>query len=125
MAELTKWYEKAGNCGDVVCSTRVRLARNLKQFPFPARATDKQLEAVEQSVKDALLSGNSILSKEFRFIPLDNISEEEAVSLVERHIVSPDFISDRHGKAVLISEDESISIMIWYFIIRLVSAKNS
>ncbi len=112
MAELTKWYEKAGNCGDVVCSTRVRLARNLKQFPFPARATDKQLEAVEQSVKDALLSGNSILSKEFRFIPLDNISEEEAVSLVERHIVSPDFISDRHGKAVLISEDESISIMI-------------
>ena len=112
MAELTKWYEKAGNCGDVVCSTRVRLARNLKQFPFPARATDKQLEAVEQSVKDALLSGNSILSKEFRFIPLDNISEEEAVSLVERHIVSPEFISDRHGKAVLISEDESISIMI-------------
>ena len=112
MAELTKWNEKAGNCGDVVCSTRVRLARNLKQFPFPARATDKQLEAVEQSVKDALLSGNSILSKEFRFIPLDNISEEEAVSLVERHIVSPEFISDRHGKAVLISEDESISIMI-------------
>ena len=51
MAELTKWYEKAGNCGDVVCSTRVRLARNLKQFPFPARATDKQLEAVEHSFK--------------------------------------------------------------------------
>ena len=32
--------------------------------------------------------------------------------MVERHIVSPEFISDRRGKAVLISEDESISIMI-------------
>ena len=112
MTETAKWYEKDGNCGDVVCSTRVRLARNLRQFPFPARATVKQREAVEQQVKDALLSGNSILSKEFRFLPLESASEEEAVSLVERHIVSPEFISDRRGKAVLISEDESISIMI-------------
>ena len=112
MTETAKWYEKAGNCGDVVISTRVRLARNLKQYPFPTRATDKQREAVEQKVKDALLSGNSILSKEFRFLPLESASEEEAVSLVERHIVSPEFISDRRGKAVLISEDESISIMI-------------
>ena len=112
MDELKKWYEKAGSCSDVVCSTRVRLARNLRQFPFPSRATDKQREAVEEKVKEALLSGNSILSREFRFIPLESASEEEAVSLVERHIVSPEFISDRRGKAVLISEDESISIMI-------------
>lgn len=112
MIETGKWYEKSGNCGDVVCSTRVRLARNLKQFPFPAEATDPQREAVEQKVRDALLSGNSILSKEFRFVPLENASEEEAVSLVERHIVSPEFISDRRGKAVLISDDESISIMV-------------
>ena len=112
MIETGKWYEKSGNCGDVVCSTRVRLARNLKQFPFPAKATDPQREAVEQKARDALLSGNSILSKEFRFVPLENASEEEAVSLVERHIVSPEFISDRRGKAVLISDDESISIMV-------------
>ena len=45
-------------------------------------------------------------------MPLENASEEEAVSLVERHIVSPEFISDRRGKAVLISDDESISIMV-------------
>lgn len=112
MSEQAKWYKKSGNCGDVVCSTRVRLARNLKQYPFPARATIKQREAVEQKVRDALMSGNSILSKEFRFLPLDHLSEEEAVSLVERHIVSPEFISDRRGKAALISEDESFSIMI-------------
>lgn len=112
MTETAKWYEKAGSCGDVVVSTRVRLARNLKQYPFPARASASQREAVERQVKDALLSGNSILSKEFRFVPLENTTEEEAVSLVERHIVSPEFIADRRGKAVLISADESISIMV-------------
>ena len=112
MTETAKWYEKAGSCGDVVVSTRVRLARNLKQYPFPARASASQREAVERQVKDALLSGNSILSKEFRFVPLENPTQEEAVSLVERHIVSPEFIADRRGKAVLISADESISIMV-------------
>ena len=112
MTETAKWYEKAGSCGDVVVSTRVRLARNLKQYPFPARASASQREAVERQVKDALLSGNSILSKEFRFIPLEYTTQEEAVSLVERHIVSPEFIADRRGKAVLISADESISIMV-------------
>ena len=112
MAETVKWYEKAGNCADVVCSTRVRLARNLKQFPFPARASAKQREEVEKRVRDALLSSNSILSREFSFLPLESASEEEAVSLVERHIVSPEFVSDRRGKALLVSADEGISIMI-------------
>lgn len=112
MAEMKKWYEKEGNCGDVVCSTRIRLARNLEQFPFPIKASFKQKAELEKAVRDALLSGNSVLSKEFRFIPLEDLSEEAAVSLVERHLVSPEFISDRRGKAVLVSEDESLSIMI-------------
>jgi len=107
-----KWYEKAGPSGDVVCSTRVRLARNLKQYPFPDRASLEQKEEIKNKVRDALLSGNSILSREFRFLPLEEMDEETAVSLVERHIVSPEFIADRQGKGVLISEDESVSIMI-------------
>ncbi len=107
-----KWYEKAGASGDVVCSTRVRLARNLKQYPFPDRASLEQREDIKKRVRDALLSGNSILSKEFQFLPLEEMDEEIAVSLVERHIVSPGFIAGRQGKGVLIAEDESISIMI-------------
>lgn len=107
-----KWYEKAGPDSDVVCSTRVRLARNLNRFPFPERATLEQKEEIRNLVKDALLSGNSILSREFRFLLLEDMDEGTAVSLVERHIVSPEFISDRQGRGVLIAEDESVSIMI-------------
>ena len=112
MAELLKWYQRAGSCADVVCSTRVRLARNLKHYPFPAYASVEQKEEIGQKVKDAMLSGNSILSREFRFVPLENLSEEAAVSFVERHLVSPEYISDRKGKGVLLSQDESVSIMI-------------
>lgn len=108
----TRWYEKSGPMGDVVCSTRVRLARNLKQYPFPARASAAQKAEIEEKVKNALLSGNSILSGEFRFVPLEELSDTQAIALVERHVVSPEFVSDRRGKAVLVSEDESLSIMI-------------
>ncbi len=112
MSEVLKWYEKAGNCGDIVCSTRVRLARNLSQFPFPDTAGAEQKAEVEKRVRDALLSGRAANSGQFRYIAINKLSEEEAVSLVERHVVSPEFISDRQGKAVLVSEDESVSIMV-------------
>lgn len=112
MTDSLKWYEKAGDCGDVVCSTRVRLARNLRQYPFPDKADEKQKAEIEGKVRDALLSGNSVLSGQFHFIPLEDLSEEGAISLVERHIVSPEFISDSRGKAVLMSDDESVSIMV-------------
>lgn len=112
MADVQKWYEKAGNCGDVVYSTRVRLARNLWQYPFPGRASMEEKAEIENKIRDALLSGNSAAAGQFSFVPLDSLSEEEAISLVERHIVSPEFISERRGKALILSEDESFSIMI-------------
>lgn len=107
-----KWYEKAGRSADVACSTRVRLARNLKGFPFPGRASEKDKQEIIERVRGAILNSNSVISKEFSFCQLGELSREAAVSLCERHLVSPEFIADRHGKAVLISADESVSIMI-------------
>ena len=34
---MSKWYVDKGEQGDIVLSTRVRLARNLEEFPFPCR----------------------------------------------------------------------------------------
>lgn len=110
MAE--KWYERSGSCGDVVISSRVRLARNLREYPFPNRANEQQKIEIGEKVKDALLSTGSAVAGEFHFVPLDSLSDEAAVSLAERHIVSPEFLSERQGRAVLLSEDEGVSIMI-------------
>lgn len=110
MAE--KWYEKSGDCGDVVISSRVRLARNLRRYPFPNRASAQQKSEIEQKIREALLSTGNAAAGSFQYIALDSLSEEAAVSLAERHLVSPEFLSDRQGRAVLVSEDESVSIMI-------------
>ena len=81
--EEKKWYEKAGKESDVVISTRVRLARNLADMPFPNRMTPDQKAAVERRVRDAILSGNSAIASDFDFVQMDDLSNEQAVSLVE------------------------------------------
>ena len=35
------WYLQSGRDSDVVLSSRVRLARNIKGIPFTTRCTDK------------------------------------------------------------------------------------
>lgn len=107
-----KWYEKTGEQGGVVVSSRIRLARNLKNYPFPNKASLEQKKEIAEKVKRALEESNSTLANSFSFIPMEDISRIQAVSLVEKHLISPEFASDRKGRYLMLSKDESISIMI-------------
>ena len=109
---MIKWYEKNGSQGDVVISTRLRLARNIREYPFPAKLNADQRQKVEQAVKDAVMNCVDSIDKSFRFLNMEDMPQTEAVSLVERHLVSPEFISDRKGRGLILADDESISIMI-------------
>ena len=97
---------------DIVISTRVRLARNLKDYPFPCRLGTQGREKVIESVRDALLNGNSAIAGDFRFIRMSELEAQQSVSLVEKRLVSPEFISSSEGRALLLSKDESLSIML-------------
>lgn len=96
----------------IVISTRIRLARNLRDCPFPGRLSQQGSEKVIEKVKNAIKNSNSSIASDFSFIKLDNLTPTQSVSLVERHLVSPEFISNTSGRALLLSKDESISIMI-------------
>lgn len=97
---------------DVLISTRVRLARNLKDYPFPCRLSTQDKEKIIEKVKSAIENSNSPISKDFSFIRMSELTPQQGVSLVERRLVSPEFISESQGRALLLSKDESISIMI-------------
>ncbi len=97
---------------EVVISTRIRLARNLKDFPFPCKLSAQGREKVIEKVRDAVKNSNSSVASDFSFIKLSELSSTQSVSLVEKRLVSPEFISDSDGRALLLSKDESFSIMI-------------
>lgn len=107
-----KMYENDKSISDVVISTRIRFARNIKDYPFPCRLDDETKCYVAAIVKDAVLGGKSAISDKFNYITMSELTQEEAVSLVERHLVSPEFISDRRGRGLLLLDNESVSIMI-------------
>jgi protein arginine kinase len=96
----------------VVISTRIRLARNLKDFPFPCRLSEQGSQKVIEKVKNALKNSNSPIASEFSFIKMEALTPQQSVSLVEKRLVSPEFISNTNGRALLLSKDEKLSIMI-------------
>lgn len=95
-----------------VISTRIRLARNLKEYPFPCRLSEAGREKVIEKVKSAVINSNSCVAKDFSFIRMNELTPSQGVSLVEKRLVSPEFISESNGRALLLSKDESLSIMI-------------
>ncbi len=107
-----KKYDTLKDVSDVVISTRIRFARNLKDYPFPCRLGNEKKCKVANIVKEAVLDGHSAISDKFKYIQMSELTQEEAVSLVERHLVSPEFISDRQGRGLLLLDDESVSVMI-------------
>lgn len=110
---MTKWFEKNGPDGDVVISTRIRFARNLKTLPFPCKLKQSDREKVNEQVIDAVLNGNMALSSRFKVIDIKAIPKYEAISLVEKHIISPQFASDNNNsRKLLLLDDNSVSIMI-------------
>lgn len=109
---MSKWYECTGEQGDVVISTRIRLARNLKDYPFPCKMTKEQKKKVAEIVKEAIMKELPLQSLKFQYIDMAEKSQVFAVSLVEQHLVSPEFIAEREGKGLLLNEDDSISIMV-------------
>ena len=96
----------------IIISTRVRLARNLKDYPFPCRLSEQGRHKVNDKVRAAITQSNSVLQNDFEYIELEKLTPTESVSLVEKRLVSPEFISDTSGRALLLSSDRSLSIMI-------------
>lgn len=112
MSNQNKWYVQSGEQSDTVVSTRVRLARNLCDFPFPARMTPEQMRQADRLVRDALRDSGSPVAEGFDYLEMGQMSDIQALSLVERRLISPDFARNREGRALLLQRDESISIML-------------
>lgn len=107
-----KWYEKSGQNGDIVVSTRIRLARNLEDYPFPSRLSTEQRREINTLFEDAMKKGNSTIANDFDFISIDDLPPHEARSMVERHLISPEFASHPKGHGVIMNKDHSICLML-------------
>lgn len=102
------WYMQSGKDSDVVVSTRVRFARNLSGFKFKLE-TKQELEQVENKIKDNLYS----IGYNLKFLKLKDMDDITKMSLVEKNLISPEFVLNKNSTGdILINDEENICVMI-------------
>ena len=106
-SELTE--VAAGKCA-IVLTTRVRLARNLADQPFPGWAKETQRSAMLAGSMEAL-AGLPPMKKALS-LTIEELSDLEKQILIERHLISRELSTAKRGAGVIISRDQSTSVMI-------------
>ncbi|HIY11967.1 MAG TPA: ATP--guanido phosphotransferase [Candidatus Agathobaculum merdipullorum] len=99
-------FEIHGGFTGLAATSRVRLARNLKGYPF--RITEAQHKEIADKVF-AALQNNPTVGPEFekkQIIPRST----EASQLVEEHLISPELA--QNGGWLIVSKDGGVSIMV-------------
>ena len=106
---MHKWYEAPGEENDVVFASRVRLARNLADLPFPARMSASDRARVCTRVQNALAHAPEMA---FQAVELETLDEVAAVSLVERQLCTAAFIAEPAGRMLFYTREENASVMV-------------
>mgnify|MGYP004650677893 FL=1 len=89
-----------------VVSSRIRLARNVAKLPFP----NKLNPSVGRQLAEQI--GARMKSRRFGLIFVDELSTLELNSLIERHLISPALASNAACGALMLSSDDSLSVML-------------
>jgi len=104
----TRWVFEKFSLDNVITS-RVRIARNLKKYPFPHNMSYSEAKEVENILLKELVR---YPSDEIFVIKMDEINNVEKQLLIERHIISKEFVESPIPSSVVILPAEGISIMI-------------
>ncbi|MDC0295529.1 protein arginine kinase [bacterium] len=95
---------------DIVVSSRIRLARNLADFPFIRRCSDEDRISIERTVRAKMekLEG----WKEVHYFDLEQLTEIDRQFLVERQLVSREIADADGARGVAVSPTEQFSVMV-------------
>ncbi len=105
-----EWLRGSGPESDIVISSRIRLARNLADFPFISRATAADRTELERSLRDKLLKLGSDLA--LNYIDVSKLPLVDRQFLVERQLISRELAEAEGARGVAIDPQEQVSVMV-------------
>ncbi len=94
----------------IVMSSRVRLARNIRDAAFPGWAKKPERVRVLEMIRPAIESLPEM--KEAFSESMDNLSTLDKQILVERHLISREHAAKSAGSGLVLNRDESLCVMI-------------
>lgn len=117
-SRIGEWLRASGPESDIVMSSRIRLARNLAEFPFISRASDQDRADIERTLRTAVSQLNDERLKKIQIadrLEYINVNELEGIDrqfLVERQLISREHAESHGARGVAIDGREQISLMI-------------
>ena len=110
-----EWLRGSGPNSDIVISSRIRLARNLAEYPFISRAADADRTAIEAMLRDHITSIQESKQESQPNIFYIDVSELERLDrqfLVERQLISREHAESEGARGVAVHDGEQFSVMI-------------
>ncbi len=105
-----EWLRGVGPQHEIVISTRIRLARNIKDFVFLSRADADTRVEIADTIQSAIRRGNGL--RDLVHVDVEKLDEIDRALLVERHLISRQHAEGTGARRVAFDTSEVSSIMI-------------
>jgi protein arginine kinase len=106
---INDWQTAGGKDKDVVLSSRIRLARNLKKYKFPNRSSYQEKNDLISHIKNKLFF---LIDQNYDFYLMNDLTEVERNVLHEEYLISKNHIQNSEAKALFLNNINNISIMV-------------
>lgn len=108
-----EWMAANGPEPEVVISSRVRLARNLRRLPFPHHITPEQGKQVVDQAKAVLTKSNINILDDLTYLGMAELDPVKRQLLMEKHLISPEMAAyEEEYRGVLTNSKGSAAIML-------------
>jgi protein arginine kinase len=110
-----EWLRGSGPESDIVISSRIRLARNLADFPFVGRASESDKVQIENTLRDEILhiqDSQTPAAAQLHYVDVEELEGLDRQFLVERQLISREHADSQGARGVAIDAREQVSLMI-------------
>jgi protein arginine kinase len=105
-----EWLRGSGPESDIVISSRMRLARNLAEFPFISRASKADRTDIESLLRSRIVGLKT--QNELEYLNVSELKGIDRQFLVERQLISREHAEAEGARGVAIDPREQVSLMI-------------
>ncbi|MFM7117297.1 MAG: protein arginine kinase, partial [Planctomycetota bacterium] len=105
-----EWLRGSGPESDIVMSSRIRLARNVADFPFIRRCSDIDRANLESTIRESMKRHPRLAELDYVNVAL--LEQIDRQFLVERQLISRELSDAEGARSVAIEKEERHSVMI-------------
>jgi protein arginine kinase len=109
---VSSWMSAEGPDSDIVLSSRIRLARNFEAYKFPTLFSHEEAKMIIEKMEDIIYQSPFEKFGQMELLKIEELQPLHKRVLVEKHLISPHLAEDSPYGAVLLTENEEVSIMI-------------